>query len=77
MEYEDPKNPNDYMSTNGCTLEVVDKKEVLIELDFYNITLNSKACFIIDVKNILDGIHYTYICAYKIYSFLHTTYLNN
>ena len=45
MEYEDPKNPNDYMSTNGCTLEVVDKKEVLIELDFYNITLNSKAFF--------------------------------
>ena len=44
------------MSTNGCTLEVVDKKEVLIELDFYNITLNSKASFILDVTNILYGI---------------------
>ena len=77
MKYEDPKNPKYYMSTNGCTLEVGDKKEVLIELDFYNITLNSKASIIFDVKNILDGIHYTYICAYNLDSFFHTTYLNN
>ena len=54
-KYENPNNKDDMLSHIGCTIEVGDAKEVMIEIDFFNVSDKSKR-FIYDVKEILDEI---------------------
>ena len=54
-KYENLRDKNDLLSHIGYTLGEGDSKEVLIEIDFYNISDEAKR-FIYDIMNILENI---------------------